>query len=110
MRRDYAIARVGRRRALWAAALAVLLVPSGASAATLQRSGTTIIYTAAAGETNTVTFARSGGNYVVTDAPAVTITPAAPCAPVAANIATCPVTGSNSINACLLYTSDAADE
>ncbi len=106
-----AIRKVGRGRAIGLAVLGVVLlaIPASAAAATtLTRGGATINYSADPGQTNTLTIARSGANYVFTDAPAVTITPSLPCASVAANVATCPVTGTTSITASLNNLGDIA--
>jgi Ca2+-binding RTX toxin-like protein len=76
-----------------AVALAVFALPFACEAATLTApGGFSANYTAAAGETNNLTVSQSGGSYVFTDAPGITITPTAPCTAVA-NVGTCPVVG-----------------
>ena len=74
-------------------ALAVtLLVPASAGAATLAISNQFMNYDAVAGEDNAVVISRDGGDYVITDAVGITITPTAPCTAVA-NVGRCPVIG-----------------
>ena len=74
------------------AVIATFAIPAGARAATVSGGGT-INFTAAAGEINALVLSRSGTNYVITDAPGITITPSAPCASSAANVVTCPAAG-----------------
>ncbi len=61
--------------AIVAALGALALLPSGAGASTIAISSGDIEYAAAAGETNNLTVEIIGSNYVLTDAPGITITP-----------------------------------
>jgi Ca2+-binding RTX toxin-like protein len=77
-----------------AACAAVAFTPALASAATVATSdsGTTrtIVYAAAAAETNQPTFTHEGANVVVRDPTAAALTPTAPCAAVDAHTIACP--------------------
>jgi Ca2+-binding RTX toxin-like protein len=78
------------------ALIAVLAAP--APAATVNDSNSSITYTAAAGESNQVTIARSGNLLVISDAGAA-VTPLGTCAPVNANQAICPLPASGFLQA-----------
>jgi Ca2+-binding RTX toxin-like protein len=89
-------------------AIGCLAAAQAAMASTLTLpGGTTVQFTAAAGETNNVTVARSATLYTVTD-PGSTITPTAPCVTVNANTATCPVAGVIDVNVALADGNDQA--
>ena len=75
-----------------AAAAALLLAPALSGASMASVSGTNLFFFAAPGETNNLTAAFDGTDYVLTD-PGAAITPAVPCAAVNANQVKCPATG-----------------
>jgi Ca2+-binding RTX toxin-like protein len=74
--------------------VAAALTPALASAATVATSDSattrTIVYTAAASETNQPTFTHEGANVVVRDPTAAALTPTAPCVTVDAHTVDCP--------------------
>lgn len=72
--------------------------PIAAHASTASKSGGTLSYTAAAGETNTAVISLAGGTYTIDDSGA-TITAGAGCSPVNPNKVTCPASGVTSISA-----------
>ena len=78
--------------------LAVVVLPSPASASTLGLSGTRINYDGVAGETNNLRVERLGGNYLFTEVGGIGVTPAAPCANAGANVGICPVNGIRDID------------
>jgi Ca2+-binding RTX toxin-like protein len=88
------------------ATAAMLLAPAGAQAAAVS-GGSTISYTAAAGETNNLVISRDATNYIFADAAGITITPSGGCTS-AANIATCPVADAFGIQASLGDMADTA--
>ncbi|HEY7620764.1 MAG TPA: calcium-binding protein [Solirubrobacteraceae bacterium] len=77
-----------------AAAVVAAFAPATAQAATVAASDTgamrTIVYTAAASETNQPTFTHEGANVVVRDPTAAALTPTAPCVAVDAHTVACP--------------------
>lgn len=85
-------------------ALVCLLVPSAAHASTVSAAGATLTYTAAANETNFVTFSVAGANIHIFEAlssgaTAPTLTVGAGCVSVDAKNANCPSAGLTTINA-----------
>lgn len=95
-----------RAGALVLAGVASLIVPAGASAATVSISFSELRINAGAGEANVVTIARSGGTYVVSD---TGVAPVAGfgCAPFGTAVA-CPAEGITSIEADLNNLDDTA--
>jgi len=83
------------RRALTLAttAGALLAAAPGAHAATATLSGDTITYTAAPGESNSLNLSQSGGNVILDDSSAVTITDGGGCPIAVSGNAECPEAG-----------------
>ena len=88
-----------RRRNIIVAAAAMTLVAGvgNAAGATVTTGGGEVRLSAPAGETNDVSVAKVGTNYVLTDLGAP-LTAGAGCAPVTANSASCPDVGVQTIN------------
>ncbi|MFA9399625.1 MAG: calcium-binding protein, partial [Acidobacteriota bacterium] len=86
----------------------ILIVPGPAEGSTLKSSFSGVDYDAVAGETNQVTVARSGPNYVFNESGGVAIVATAPCVNLLANVAFCPVAGIDSIDVSLLDMNDTA--
>ncbi len=78
-------------------AVLVFMLAGTAHAATLTKSGDSLTYSAAAGENNNLLMQQVGTNIQFTDSAGVTITPAAPCSLVVANVAVCPAIGIGSV-------------
>lgn len=89
--------RLLRIAALGALTLCCMVATAGiADGATLQKSGSTLLYGAGVGETNNLVVKLDGPVYRFTDSAGVTIVPSGGCA-AAANVGTCPIAGITSI-------------